>query len=81
MAEELMWSSSGDFRINTKYIHHIRTASYKEEYDEGYMGFHVEKMRPPKPLGCYIIEMNIERISHPYDCRYVVPNFVQWRDK
>jgi UDP-2,3-diacylglucosamine pyrophosphatase LpxH len=81
MAEEVVYSVSGDWRINTKYIHHIRTASYKEEYDEGYMGFHVERMRPPKPLGCYVLELNTERIITPIDTHIVVPNFVQWRDK
>jgi hypothetical protein len=64
-----------------RYVHHIRTASYKEEYDEGFMGFHVERMRPPKPLGAYLMELNLERILKPVDTFNIVPTFVQWRDK
>lgn len=35
----------------------IRTPTYKEEYGEGKMGWHVERGAPPKPLGCYILEL------------------------
>lgn len=34
-------------------VTHIRTPTYKEEYGDGYMDFHVERGRPPKPVGCY----------------------------
>jgi hypothetical protein len=81
MVEELAYAHNGGYRINMRYVHHIRTASYKEEYDEGYMGFHVERMRPPKPLGAYLMELNLERVSKPVDSTYIVPTFVQWRDK
>ena len=81
MAEELSFAHNGGYRINTKYIHHIRTASYKEEYDEGYMGFHVEKMRPPKPLGGYELYFDLKRHKQKQDISELVPNFVQWRDK
>jgi hypothetical protein len=30
---------------------HIKTPTYKEEYEDGYMGWHVERNAPPKPLG------------------------------
>lgn len=81
MAEELSYNQRGGFRINTKYIHHVRTASYKEEYDEGYMGFHVERMRPPKPLGGYELNFTMRRERGEHDITEIVPNFVQWRDK
>ena len=81
MAEELVFSHSGGFRINTKYIHHVRTASYKEEYDEGYMGFHVERMRPPKPLGGYELNFTTRRERKAQDITELVPTFVQWREK
>lgn len=29
----------------------LRTSSYKEEYEDGYGGFHIERGRPVKPLG------------------------------
>ena len=81
MAEELVFSHSGGFRVDTKYIHHVRTASYKEEYDEGYMGFHVERMRPPKPLGGYELNFATRREIKTHDVTELVPNFVQWREK
>jgi hypothetical protein len=30
---------------------HIRTAGYKEEYEDGYGGWHIERGAPPKPVG------------------------------
>jgi hypothetical protein len=30
---------------------HIRTAGYKEEYGDGYAGWHVERGAAPKPTG------------------------------
>jgi hypothetical protein len=30
---------------------HIKVPTYKEEYGDGHKGFHVEKNRPPKPIG------------------------------
>ena len=30
---------------------HIRSATYKDEYGDGYSGLHVERGAPPKPLG------------------------------
>lgn len=30
---------------------HIRTAGYKEEYGDGYGGWHIERGGPPKPVG------------------------------
>jgi hypothetical protein len=31
---------------------HVRTATYKDEYNQGASGWHVETGKPPKPLGC-----------------------------
>ena len=39
----------------------VRTPTYKEEYADGTHGFHVERGRPPKPLGCYVLEMTYYR--------------------
>lgn len=40
---------------NTKIVHtrqvHLRTPGYKEEYVDGYGGWHVERGAPPKPVG------------------------------
>jgi hypothetical protein len=40
-------------RIVHKEVHQLRTAAYKEEYEDGFGGFHIERGRPVKPLGGY----------------------------
>ena len=32
---------------------HVKTGTYKEEYGDGYEGWHVERGAPPKPLGAW----------------------------
>jgi hypothetical protein len=44
-----------------KPIHQLRTATYKEEWDGGYMGFHTERGRGPKPLGGYWMKLETSR--------------------
>ena len=39
------------YKVRLKDILMIRTPSYKEEYNEGQGGWHVERGAPPKPLG------------------------------
>ena len=48
-------------RIYQKAVHQVRTATYKEEWQNGYMGFHVERGRGPKPLGGYWLKLEVER--------------------
>jgi hypothetical protein len=31
---------------------HVSTPGYKDEYEDGYGGFHIERGGPPKPVGC-----------------------------
>jgi hypothetical protein len=40
----------------------IRTATYKEEYNDGKGGWHVERGGTPKPLGGRGLEMHPQRI-------------------
>ncbi|NBW15691.1 MAG: hypothetical protein EBR82_47665 [Caulobacteraceae bacterium] len=44
-----------------KPVHQLRTATYKEEWDGGYMGFHTERGRGPKPLGGYWMKLETSR--------------------
>jgi hypothetical protein len=39
----------------------VRTPSYKEEYQDGSKGWHVERMAPPKPLGARWMELHPRR--------------------
>lgn len=47
-------------KIQRQYF--LQTPTYKEEYKNREGGFHVERGRPPKPLGGYWIELKFVRI-------------------
>jgi hypothetical protein len=47
--------------ISIRPIHQLRTATYKEEWADGYMGFHVERGRSPKPMGGYWMKLKVKR--------------------
>lgn len=62
--------------ISMRYVHQLRTATYKEEWDGGYDGFHVERGRPPKPLGGYWMTLSIRRDNENGYNRYVDAEFL-----
>lgn len=37
--------------VSRDIVHFLRTGTYKDEYGDGSGGFHIERGRPPKPLG------------------------------
>lgn len=49
--------------ILQRYVNQIRTSTYKEEWDGGVGGFHVERGRGPKPLGGYWMDLSTNRIT------------------
>ena len=53
-----------DDRCNTKLkdVLHIQTSTYKDEYNDGNGGWHIERGAPPKPLGGYWLELDPVRI-------------------
>lgn len=40
---------------------HIKTGGYKEEFKDGYGGWHVERGGPPKPTGAYWVRFYFDR--------------------
>lgn len=58
---EFLNSNSGSYNIELKPIHLAITGTYKEEYSEGYMGWHVERGAPPKPIGGRILNIYVNR--------------------
>lgn len=42
-----------------KEVLHVRTPTYKEEYADGTKGWHVMRGAPPKPLGCYVLDLEL----------------------
>jgi hypothetical protein len=51
---------NGIYKIKQKIIHHCITGTYKEEYEDGSKGWHVERGAPPKLLGGRIINITIK---------------------
>ena len=65
MAEQLVSvrgiGDSDLYEISHKQVHHVTTSGYKEEYGDGSGGYHIEKGRPPKPIGSYWMHSVIYR--------------------
>ena len=40
---------------------HVRTPGYKEEYDDGYGGWHIERGGAPKPNGSALFDFHLDR--------------------
>ncbi|MDY6958860.1 MAG: hypothetical protein SVK08_06840 [Halobacteriota archaeon] len=53
-------------------VHHFRTGCYKDEFEDGYMGWHVERGAPPKPLGCIVADL-VYTSEGNEDNRKIVP--------
>ena len=68
-----------DTRHNTatwKNVHVIRTSTYKDEYDTGSKGWHVERGGTPKPLGGYWMKLRYVREKlKGHDNEYIEPTF------
>lgn len=54
---------SGNDKIKFKTTVHLCIPTYKEEYKTGRGGYHVEKGRPPKPLGAWWVRFYYEAFS------------------
>jgi hypothetical protein len=49
-----------------QYLHeqmHVKIPTYKDEYNNGFDGFHIEKGRPPKPIGAIWMKFHKESIT------------------
>ena len=54
---------NGVYKIRQKAIHHCITGTYKEEYDDGAAGWHIERGAPPKPLGGRIVTLSVRDLN------------------
>jgi len=54
-----------DHSYNTKLrnVTHIQTGCYKEEYEDGNGGWHIERGAPPKPLGGFWVKLIPSRVK------------------
>ena len=80
--EYIQFNSHTGYTVQHKYLHHIRTACYKEEYEDGFGGYHIEKGRPPKPIGGYVLSFEYDNTTTNGQREYnLIPHFEQIRDK
>jgi hypothetical protein len=52
---------------------HISTPGYKEEYGDGYGGYHIEGGRPPKPIGACWVNFTRQNDRVVYEARRAKP--------
>jgi predicted phosphodiesterase len=64
------------FRPRTRTIYNIRTACYKEEFADVTGGFHIERGRPPKPMGG--VHMNLELTRDENNSHIFYPSYTIW---
>lgn len=79
--ESLEHNPRSGYSVKHRYVHHIRTAAYKEEYGDGDFGYHIEKGRPPKPIGGYILSFDyVNESENGSSANLLLPSFIQLRD-
>ena len=49
-----------------KDVLHLRTGAYKEEYQDGFGGWHIERGAPPKPIGGVMLEIGVTYLRELY---------------
>jgi hypothetical protein len=50
-------TDNGKIKLDEQW--HVRTPTYKDEYKDGYGGYHIENGRPPKPVGAYWMKVSV----------------------
>ena len=63
---ERLKTKNGDYKVEISTQHHVRCGTYKDEYGDGFGGWHIERGGPPKSLGAvwmklFLVESNRER--------------------
>ena len=56
--EQIAHTVKGGHSVEHKRLHLMLTGTYKEEYQDGFSGWHVERGAPPKPLGGRILKIH-----------------------
>jgi hypothetical protein len=57
--EQIRLNKDGILYQRTQY--HVRIPTYKNEYRDGYGGWHIETGKPPKPIGAWWLKVRITR--------------------
>ena len=61
MREKLVHTSVSGYSIQQKHVHHMITGTYKDEYVDGFGGWHIERGAPVKILGGRILKIKAYR--------------------
>ena len=59
--EKLVHNSVYGYAIQQKHVHHMITGTYKDEYTDGFGGWHIERGAPAKMLGGRILKLRAYR--------------------
>ena len=60
-----------NFESDIREVHHLQTATYKEESVPGKgSGWHVERGAPPKPLGGYWMRLKFDTVNAKYKLKF-----------
>lgn len=63
IGRERLHRDTGDYQVRLDVQHHVRCGTYKDEYGDGYGGWHVERGGPPKPLGAVWMRLYYENLD------------------
>lgn len=56
-------SRATPYRNIQKVQHDIRTSTYKDEFEDGSFGWHIERGAYGKPIGGYLMQLNYDRVQ------------------
>lgn len=62
--EMIAHNSKKGYSVKQRAVHLMLTGTYKEEYNDGYIGWHVERGAPPKPLGGRILKIEAKEVDN-----------------
>lgn len=57
---ERLRTRNGDYKVEISTQHHVRCGTYKDEYGDGFGGWHVERGGPPKSLGAVWMRLHLQ---------------------
>ena len=64
MREKLIHNSKHSYISQQKHIHHMITGTYKDEYVDGFGGWHIERGAPVKMLGGRILKIQAKQVNN-----------------
>ena len=72
---ERLHTINGAYRIGSQTQYHIRCGTYKDEYGDGFGGFHIERGGPPKSIGAVWMRIFLahgySRNRYRLDCQFM----------